>query len=107
MVKKRGEHSPLLFLKGVFHMRQSKTERQIMIENEVSTYCKNFRTKKAKITLKQIHETTGVNIKTLSGFENGRSSNLFMINHYILAYGFDTDIQLEFIKGMNKVLGRP
>ena len=88
-------------------MRQSKTERQIMIENEVSTYCKNFRTKKAKITLRQIHEITGVNIKTLSGFENGRSSNLFMINHYILAYGFDTDIQLEFIKGMNKVLGRP
>lgn len=106
MVKKRGEHSPLLFLEGVFHMRQSKTERQIMIENEVSTYCKNFRTKKAKLTLRQIHEKTGVNIKTLSGFENGRSSNLFMINHYIVAYDFDKGLQLGFIQGMNKVLGR-
>ena len=106
MVKKRGEYSPLLFLKGVFHMKQKKTERQIMIENELSTYCKNFRTKKAKLTLSQIHEKTGVNIKTLSGFENGRSSNLFMINHYILAYDFDKGLQLEFIQGMNKALGR-
>ena len=87
-------------------MKQKKTERQIMIENEVSTYCKDFRTKKANLTLRQIHEKTGVNIKTLSGFENGRSSNLFMINHYILAYDFDKGIQSEFIQGMNKVLGR-
>ena len=87
-------------------MKQKKTERQNMIENEVSIYCKNFRTKKANLTLRQIHEKTGVNIKTLSGFENGRSSNLFMINHYIVAYDFDKAIQLEFIQGMNKVLGR-
>lgn len=87
-------------------MKQKKTERQIMIENEVSNFCKNFRTEKAKLTLRQIHEKTGVNIKTLSGFENGRSSNLFMINHYIVAYDFDNGLQLDFIQGMNKVLGR-
>ena len=87
-------------------MKQKKTERKIIIENEVYAYCKNFRTKKAKLTLRQIHEITGVNIKTLSGFENGRSSNLFMINHYIVAYDFDKGLQLGFIQGMNKVLGR-
>ena len=87
-------------------MKQKRTERQIMIENELSNYCKNFRKEKAKLTLKQIHEKTGVNIKTLSGFENGRSSNLFMINHYIVAYNFDKGLQLGFIQGMNKVLGR-
>ena len=86
-------------------MKQKKTERQIMIENEVSTYCKNFRTEKAKLTLREIHEKTGVNIKTLSGFENGRSSNLFMITHYIVAYDFDKGLQLGFIQGMSKVLG--
>ena len=87
-------------------MKQQRTERQKMIEKEISDYCKNFRTKKAKLTLRQIHETTGVNIKTLSGFENGRSSNLFMINHYIVAYDFDKGLQLGFIQGMNEVLGR-
>ena len=87
-------------------MKQKKTERQTMIENEVSTYCKIFRTEKAKLTLREIHEKTGVNIKTLSGFENGRSSNLFMINHYIVAYDFDKGIQLDFIQGMNEILGR-
>lgn len=85
-------------------MKQKKTERQIMIENELSNYCKNFRTKKAKLTLKQIHEKTGVNIKTLSGFENGRSSNLFMLNHYIVAYNFDKGLQLGFVQGMNDIL---
>ena len=87
-------------------MKQKKTERQILIENELSTYCKNFRTKKAKLTLSQIHEKTGVNIKTLSGYENGRSSNMFMLNHYYVAYDFDKGLQLEFIQGMNKIIGR-
>ena len=87
-------------------MKQKKTERQIMIENELSNYCKNFRTEKAKLTLKQISEKTGVNIKTLSGFENGRSSNTFMIYHYYVAYDFDKGLQLGFIQGMNKIIER-
>ena len=87
-------------------MKQKKTERQIMIENELSTYCKNFRTKKANLTLRQIHEKTGVNIKTLSGYENGRSSNMFMLNHYYVAYDFDKGLQSSFIQGMNKIIGR-
>ena len=87
-------------------MKQKKTERQIMIENDVSNFCKNFRTKKAKLTLRQIHEKTGVNIKTLSGFENGRSSNMFMLNHYYVAYDFDKGVQSSFIQGMNEIIGR-
>lgn len=86
-------------------MKQKKTERQTMIEKELSNYCKRFRIEQAELTLKQIHEKTGVNIKTLSGFENGRSSNLFMINHYIVAYNFDKGLQLGFIQGMNNILG--
>ena len=87
-------------------MKQKKTERQRMIEKELSSYCKNFRLEKAELTLKQIHEKTGVNIKTLSGFENGRTSNLFMLNYYIVAYNFDKGLQLGFVQGMNEILGR-
>ena len=87
-------------------MRQKTNKRQIMLEKELSEYCKKFRIEKAELTLKQIHEKTGVNIKTLSGFENGRSSNLFMLNHYIVAYNFDKGLQLGFIQGMNDILGR-
>ena len=87
-------------------MRQKTNKRQIMLEKELSEYCKKFRIEKAELTLKQIHEKTGVNIKTLSGFENGRSSNLFMLNHYIVAYNFDKGLQLGFVQGMNDILGR-
>lgn len=85
---------------------RKRNEKQIMVEKELSEYCKKFRIEKAELTLKQIHEKTGVNIKTLSGFENGRSSNLFMLNHYIVAYNFDKGLQLGFVQGMNDILGR-
>lgn len=53
--------------------------------NEIGAYCKEFRTQILRLTLRELCEVSGTNIKTLSAFENGRSTNLAHVITYIEA----------------------
>lgn len=49
----------------------------------VGEYCQQFRMNVLKITQHEIYIKTGTNVKTLSAFENGRSSNIEHLFKYI------------------------
>lgn len=62
---------------------------------KINKFCKNFREEVLKITLKEMEIKTGVNLKTLSAFEHGRSTN---INHLISYYEICDDEQKLIFK---------
>lgn len=49
----------------------------------IQNICKQFREQVLQITLKEMELKTGINHKTISAFENGRSNN---INHLKLYF---------------------
>ena len=51
--------------------------------DEIAAYCKEFRKQILRLTLRELCESSGTNIKTLSAFENGRSTNLVHVITYI------------------------
>ena len=53
--------------------------------DEIGSYCKEFRLQILRLTLRELCEISGTNIKTLSAFENGRSTNLAHVITYIEA----------------------
>lgn len=61
------------------------------MEVDIQTYCKQYREQTLKMTLEQMQELTGVNSKTISGFENGNSNNLNLFKlYYKIGNAFDT-----------------
>ena len=54
--------------------------REIILK-KVGQYCRTFRIEVLKTTLEQV--ANGTNLKTLSGFEHGRSNNLLHVLKYI------------------------
>lgn len=55
------------------------------LQKIIGSYCRKFRTEVLGLTLEQLEFKTLVNLKTLSAFENGNSSNLNLIDPYIKA----------------------
>ena len=45
--------------------------------------CKEFRINILKITLSELSNVSGINLKTISAFENGRSNNCEHITAYL------------------------
>lgn len=69
----------------------------------VGEYCKVYRAITLNITLKRMSELTDINMKTISAFENGRSTNM---EHFIQYSQLGNDNQREqFLKGFNNILG--
>lgn len=66
-------------------------------------FCRDFRTEVLKLTLQEIENLTFIKVKTLSAFENGRSTN---INHLNVYYGLCENKQQrnQFIKGFDKAM---
>lgn len=66
-------------------------------------FCRDFRTEVLKLTLQEIENLTFVKVKTLSAFENGRSTN---INHLNVYYGLCENKQQrnQFIKGFDNAM---
>ena len=61
------------------------------MEMTVQTYCKQYREQTLKMTLEQMQELTGVNAKTISGFENGNSNNINLFKlYYKIGNAFNT-----------------
>lgn len=70
---------------------------------DVGNVCRDFRKHTLKITLETMNEVTGINIKTLSAFENGNSSNLnIMLAYFNLARSEDE--QKEFAEHIFNVI---
>lgn len=72
----------------------------------IGKYCRNFRVNELQLTLKQLADKTHRNAKTISSFENGRSSNVMMlIDVYIIACP-DNGYKLGFVQGLNDIMIR-
>ena len=84
-------------------MKLTKEEKQLEIKKLVGNYCRYFRKHKLCLTLEEFSDLYGINYKSLSGFENGRSSNYFYIVLFIKACK-KPDLQLGFVQGMNKAI---
>lgn len=69
----------------------------------VGEYCRCYRSITLNITLKRMAELTGINIKTISAFENGRSTNM---EHFFEYCQLGNDNQRQtFIKGFSDFMG--
>lgn len=67
----------------------------------VGAYCRGFRRATLRKTLKEVAGTS--NFKTLSGFENGRSKNLFHIFKY-MEWCATPELRTYFLKGLCEIL---
>lgn len=70
----------------------------------IGHYCKSFRTDILKMTLHEFEQVTGIKVKTISSFENGKSTNILHILKY-LDLCPTKEIRIQYLKGLNKVLG--
>lgn len=77
-------------------------ETQLAIKFDVGAYCRSYR-KQNGYTLQQFSERYGANPKTVSGFENGRSSSMYYIFMY-MKLDDDNGAQLGFLQGINNLV---
>lgn len=69
--------------------------------SEVGMYCQRFRIEVLNLTLKDVSESTGVKIGTLSAFENGSSTNITHVFRYVLLCSYE---QKEiFTEGLSRI----
>lgn len=67
----------------------------------IGRYCKQFRVNVLRITLLELSDET--NIKTLSGFEHGRSTNLLHVFNYLNACETQK-MRSNFLQGLVELL---
>lgn len=79
-------------------------ETQLVIKFEVGDYCRAYR-QQCGYTLQQFADKYGANPKTVSGFENGRSSSMYYIFMY-MKLDDDKGSQLGFLQGINDLVER-
>lgn len=63
---------------------------------KINRFCKQFREEILKITLQEMENKTGINLKTLSAFEHGRSTNINHLNSYYKICDEDQKIIFEY-----------
>ena len=71
----------------------------------VQQFCKDFRTTFLKLTLEDVHNKFGINVKTLSAFENGRSTNINHLNTYYLLCE-NVEQRTAFIRGFDNAMNQ-
>lgn len=70
---------------------------------EIQKFCGTFRKRTLQKTLRDIELEQGVNIKTISAFENGRSNNIEHLTIYVKAC--DTQVQrIYFTESIQSIL---
>lgn len=68
---------------------------------KIGKYCRKFRITELEMTLKQVEGSE--NIKALSSFEHGRSSNMIHLIKYVRCCK-DKEQQIDFLCGIVKIL---
>lgn len=67
-----------------------------MFIKDIGEFCKMYRTHILKLTLKEMSALTGINLQTISSFENGRSTNS---EHIAMYYNLSkSDEERKFFK---------
>lgn len=66
-------------------------------------FCRDFRTEVLKLTLQEVENISFTPVKTLSAFENGRSTNINHLNLYYLLCETQEQRAL-FIRGFDKAM---
>lgn len=69
----------------------------------IQSYCKAFRENTLKLTLKEVSEISGTDLKTISAFENLRSSNIMHLQVYLKSCVNDEQ-RTEFATGIGNIL---
>ena len=70
---------------------------------EIQKFCGTFRKRTLRKTLRDIELEQGVNIKTISAFENGRSNNIEHLAIYVKAC--DNQVQrIYFTESIQSIL---
>jgi cytoskeletal protein RodZ len=82
---------------------RSNEVKQMEYMKYVGEYCRCYRAITLNMTLKRMSELTDINMKTISAFENGRSTNMEHFFEYC-QLGNDTQRQ-AFIKGFADFMG--
>lgn len=70
-------------------------KKEFMIS--LGNYCKQFRKDRLQLTLEVV--SNGDNIKTLSAFEHGNSTNVYHVTKYMNACN-STELKKEFATGL-------
>lgn len=71
------------------------------IMKRIGNYCRKFRINELELTLREVEGNE--NVKALSSFEHGRSSNIKHILKYVRCCK-DSEQQLQFLKGLINVM---
>lgn len=71
----------------------------------IGRFCYTYRTEILEITLVEMEEKTDIPLKTLSGFENGRSSNMFIVFKY-LTVSKDLNNRMFFLNHLYEIIER-
>ena len=69
--------------------------------DKIGKYCRNFRITELELTLREVEGSE--NIKALSSFEHGRSTNIKHIIKYVKRCK-DIEQQLRFLKGLINII---
>ena len=67
----------------------------------VQNFCRNFRINTLNLSLQDLEDISSINHKTISAFENHRSTNINHLTLYLKACS-SIDQKHKFIKGLNK-----
>ena len=72
----------------------------------IGACCRDHRKYVLNLTLEQFQEKTGINFKTISNFENGRSGNVYYMFYYINLTNESEkiDFMLKILNIVKKVL---
>lgn len=68
----------------------------------IGACCREHRTNVLGLTLQQFQEKTGVNFKTVSNFENGRSGNDYYMFYYINLT--DETKKVDFMRELSSIV---
>ena len=69
------------------------------------SFCKKFRKEILNLTLQEMEYKTGVPLKTISSFENGRSTNIKHLNLYYKLCDSKQKRE-QFIQGFDSAMGK-
>lgn len=71
----------------------------------IGRFCYDYRKNILELTLDDMEKETGVPLKTLSGFENGRSSNMGIVFKY-LTLSKDVNNRMFFLNKLYEIIER-
>lgn len=77
-----------------------QTVLQLSIKKDIGDYCKSYRVNELGLTLVEFADKVNANFKSVSSFENGRSSSMFYMFMYMTLIK-DSGDKLGFLQGIN------